>query len=419
MLETPLNLDQSDPLAHARQHFHYPKDKDGKDKQYFTGHSLGLMPRQTAACIQQTLDEWSTLGSKGHVYGDPPWIGYDEVLKSPLAKMVGARNHEVSVMNALTVNLHLMLLSFYRPEKNKNKILILGNTFPSDRYAVASHLQSRGLDPQTCMLDLGPSSTEGLVSKADIDAIFETHGSNIALVLIEGVNYLTGQVMPMKYIAEKAHAHGAIMGLDLAHAVGNIQLHLHDWNIDFAAWCNYKYVNGGPGTVGAIYVHEKHLGKDTLRYAGWWGNDPKDRFLMKPTFEPVQSADAWQMSNGPVLLFSALRASLDLFDEIGMEVIVKKSQTMTSFLYAELSKRLGGRLDIITPEDPEQRGAQLSIVCHGMDRRLFDELYKEHVICDFREPNVIRVGLVSLYTRYQDASGFVDRLESCLDRLKS
>lgn len=419
MAESASNLDQNDPLAYIRQHFHYPKNESGKDKHYFTGHSLGLMPRKTSDCIQQTLDEWSSLGSKGHVHGNPPWIRYDAVLKSPLAKMVGAKNHEVSVMNALTVNLHLMLLSFYRPEKNKNKILILGNTFPSDRYAVSSHLQSRGLDPQACMLDLGPSSTEGLVSQADIDEVFERHGPNIALVLIEGVNYLTGQVMPMKTLTEKAHAYGAIMGLDLAHAVGNIELALHDWGIDFAAWCNYKYVNGGPGTVGAIYVHEKHHDEDVLRYAGWWGNDPKDRFLMKRTFEPVHSADAWQMSNGPVLLFSALRASLDLFDDVGMEAIAKKSQTMTSFLYAELNKRLRGRLDIITPEDSQQRGAQLSIVCHGMDRRLFDELYKEDVICDFREPNVIRVGLVSLYTRYQDALIFVDALEQCLDRLKT
>lgn len=413
-------LDRDDPLAACRERFHIPARPDGQPVIYLCGNSLGLMPRTAREAVNTELDDWAALAVDGHFHGRNPWYGYHEPLREPAARLVGALPHEVVMMNSLTVNLHLMMVSFYRPTAERFKILIEDCAFPSDRYAAQSQLRCHGFDPDEGLAVLRPRPGEHTLRTEDIEALLEREGPRIALLLLGGVNYYTGQVFDMPRIAAAARRQGCVVGLDLAHAAGNVPLSLHDWDVDFAAWCSYKYLNGGPGAVAGCFVHERHARDTELpRFGGWWGNDPATRFRMhlNERFEPVASADAWQLSNPPILSMAAVRASLAIFDEIGVQRLRAKSQTMTAYLLYLLEnlwgRKAGGRakLEIITPLEPEARGCQLSILVHTDEpQRLQQALQDEGVVCDFRPPNVVRVAPVPLYNTYHELWRFAQVL---------
>lgn len=411
-------LDAADPLSAFREKFHIPRHK-GEDTVYFCGNSLGLQPRKTSAYVNEELNDWAALGVEGHFKNATGWFGYHELLRDSITKLTGALQHEVVVMNHLTVNLHLLLVSFYRPDKQRYKIICEGGAFPSDRYALQSQVHFHGYDPADAIIELQPREGEDLVRNEDILAAIKDCGNALALVMFGGVHYFTGQVMEFEKITAAAHATGAYAGFDLAHAIGNIQLKLHDWNVDFAAWCSYKYLNGGPGTVGGAYVHEKHVKDQSLpRFAGWWGNDPALRFTMPHQFVPVKSADSWQLSNAPILEMAALRASLELFDEAGMQRLSDKSKLLTSYLQFVIHDVLKqtdqqSLVNIITPFNEQQQGCQLSIQLNSNGRKIFDALTSDGVIGDWREPDqavrgsgVIRVAPVPLYNSFIDVYRF-------------
>ncbi|ACV25797.1 kynureninase [Kangiella koreensis] len=418
-LEHAQQLDQQDPLHHMRDQFHIPKQDNGDDEIYLCGNSLGLQPKRTQEYLNYELNQWQKLGVKGHFSGDFPWMPYHEFLTEESAKLVGAKNTEVVCMNSLTANLHFMMVSFYRPSKTRNKILIEDHAFPSDHYAVESQIRFHGFDPDQAMLLAKPREGEETLRTEDLLNLIEMHGDEIALIMLPGVQYYTGQVLDMKTITEAGHAKGCMVGFDLAHATGNIPMNLHDWNVDFAAWCTYKYLNSGPGSVAGCFVHEKHHSNLELpRFAGWWGHDKESRFRMENRFVPMQSAEAWQVSNPPILSLAAIRASLDTVKEAGgIDALREKSLKLTRYLRDLLEQELSEEINILTPADNSASGCQLSLTVnlHVLDgKTVFDRIEAAGVTCDFRHPNVIRVAPVPLYNSFEDAYRFVSILKDSL-----
>ncbi len=411
-------LDQQDELSSFRQQFHIPKE-NGNGVIYLCGNSLGLMPKATSEYINQELEDWKNLGVEGHFLAKNPWMPYHEFLTKNMANVVGALPSEVVVMNSLTVNLHLLMVSFYRPRSNRYKILFDYSPFPSDRYAFASQVKFHGYDPADAMIELIPDSSDEIVSIDNIKNILETQGNEIALILIGGVNYYTGQLYDIKTITQLGHAHGCVVGFDLAHAAGNINLHLHEDGPDFAAWCSYKYLNSGPGSLSGCFVHERHHQSDLPRFAGWWGHDKATRFLMGDKFKPIQTAEGWQLSNPPVLSMAAIRASLDLFAEAGIDRLRSKSVKLTAYLADLLAEIHDENIKIITPSDPTSRGCQLSIQMIKPDKKLFNYLTENGVIADWREPDVIRVAPVPMYNTFEDVWQFCRILKDGLTHLKA
>jgi kynureninase len=417
-LEYARKQDEQDDLRSFREHFLFPTIH--KDVIYFTGNSLGLQPKSTRAYIEQELNDWAKYGVEGHFLAERPWFSYHEQCTAKLAKIVGAKEHEVVVTHSLTTNLHLLMVSFYRPQGKRTKILCEAKAFPSDQYALESQVRFHGLEPKDHLIEIAPREGEHTINEEDIYRKIDELGEELALVMIGGVNYYTGQLFDMRTITEKAHAVGAIAGFDLAHAAGNINLSLHESGMDFAAWCSYKYLNSSPGGVSGIFVHERHANNPDLpRFAGWWGYDKSSRFMMEPGFKPMFGAEGWQLSNAPVLGMAAHLASLELFDEAGMQRIGKKRDAMTAYLefvIEDVSQRNKERctFEIITPKDRQKRGAQLSILVHGQGKALFDALSAQGVIADWREPNVIRVAPAPLYNSYEDCYRFGLALEKAI-----
>jgi len=410
--------DEADPLRHFRSEFRVPKRDDGEEEIYFAGNSLGLMPRRAAASVDEELEKWGRRGVKAHFSGENPWMPYHELLAAPMASVVGALPSEVVTMNSLTVNLHLMLASFYRPTRERHRILIEDHAFPSDDYAVESHAAHRGFDPAKAVLRLRPPGGRPAITTDEIADLLAQEGDSIAVVLLPGVQYYTGQAFDIEAITRLAHAKGCLVGFDLAHAAGNLVLRLHDWDVDFAAWCTYKYLNGGPGSVGSCFVHERHGNLGLPRLAGWWGHDKASRFRMEAGFRPISGAEGWQLSNPPILSLAAIRASLDVFAAAGgMEPLREKSVRLTGYLEWLLRRDLGQAVDIFTPEDPGQRGCQLSLrVKPGRTpgKTVFERVEAAGVTCDWRDPDVIRVAPVPLYNRYGEVRRFVEILREAI-----
>ncbi|SNR81939.1 Kynureninase [Maribacter sedimenticola] len=405
-LEFAKSLDAIDQLGVYRDEFIFPK-VNGKEVIYFTGNSLGLQPKRTQGFIDEVMKDWAELAVEGHFYAKKPWWDYHEQLAEPLAKVVGALPEEVSVMNTLTVNLHLLMVSFYRPTKKRFKIICEEKAFPSDQYMFQSQVRFHGLDPKETIIEVKKREGEHYWRTEDVIQKINEVGDELALVLIGGVNYYNGQVMDMKAITKAGKAVGAMVGWDLAHAVGNVKLNLHDWEVDFASWCSYKYMNSGPGNASGIFVNRKYLGKtDIPRFEGWWGTKKETRFLMKPEFEPMENADAWQISNAPVLSIAPYLASLTLFEEVGMDALIEKRNKIVSyleFILHEIDKEVDSSFEIITPKD---RGCQLSVFLHGHGKSLFNYLMENGVITDWREPNVIRLAPAPFYCSYEDMYRF-------------
>lgn len=400
--------DAADPLRGFRDEFHLPLH-DGRPQAYFVGNSLGLQPKGARAHVEDVLDKWATEGVDGHFSGQSQWMTYHELVREPLARVVGALPHEVVAMNSLTANLHLMMVSFYQPTIERTAILVEAGSFPSDRYAVESQLKYRGLPPQHTLIEVEPDQPDGTFSMQAIERAIGDNAHRLALVLWPGVQYRTGQAFDLKEIARLGHAAGAIVGFDLAHAVGNLPLQLHDSAADFAVWCHYKYMNSGPGAVAGCFVHERHARTERPRFAGWWGNDPAVRFRMGPDFNPTPGADGWQLSNPPILGLAPLRASLDQFDRATMPALRAKSEALTGYLETLIREHLADALQIVTPGKPAQRGCQLSLrVVGGRERgrALFEYLGACGVLGDWREPDVIRISPAPLYNTHADVLRF-------------
>ena len=442
-------LDDRDPLKNFRDLYHIPDSSNGLPSIYLTGNSLGLMPKSVRGHIEQELKDWETLGVEGHVHAKNPWLSYHELVTGQMANVVGAKTIETVVMNSLTTNLHLLMVSFYRPTRERYKIVIEKGAFPSDQYAVESQLKFHGygsepravatevlpLKPRTpvatahgsdrkspangcndSLIELAPRDGEATLRTEDILVAIEREGDSIALILLGGVNYYTGQAFDMNAITEAGHKAGAVVGFDLAHAAGNIELHLHDWNVDFAAWCSYKYLNAGPGGIAGAFIHERHANNfDLPRFAGWWGHDKESRFQMGPDFRPIPGAEGWQLSNPPIFQLAALRASLEIFEEAGMAALREKSLKLTGYLEYLLNEIHDERISVITPSNPAERGCQLSIRVCDADKSLFEAISERGVIADWREPDVIRVAPVPLYNSFADVYNFVQILKSCLN----
>ena len=401
-------LDAADPLRDFRDRFHIPRH-DGTEMAYFCGNSLGLQPRGARAYVDEVMDKWARDAVEGHFREPAPWMPYHALVRDALAGVVGAQPQEVVAMNSLTANLHLMMVSFFRPEGRRNRILMEAGAFPSDRHAMASQLQFHGLSVDECLIELAPDRDDGTFSMAAIERVIAEHGDTLALVLWPGVQYRTGQAFDLAEIARLGHAAGAIVGFDLAHAVGNLPLSLHDDNADFAVWCHYKYMNAGPGAVAGCFVHARHAHTDRPRFAGWWGHDEATRFRMGPEFVPTPGADGWQLSNPPILGLAPLRASLDLFAQAGMPTLRAKSEALTGFLDTLIRTQLADVLDIVTPANPAERGCQLSLRVAGgraQGRALFEFLAARGVLGDWREPDVIRISPAPLYNTFADVLRF-------------
>ena len=408
--------DKADPLRAFRDEFHLPQH-NGRPVIYFTGNSLGLQPKSAAAALQQELDDWARLGVEGHFNAKHPWYSYHEELTNSAARLMGAKSEEVVVMNQLTSNLHFLLVSFYRPNGKRRKILTEQRPFPSDTYAFASQIAFRGGDPEKDLIEMQPRAGEHTLRTEDIVAKIKELGDELALVCFGGVNFYTGQAFEMEPITAAAHKVGAIAGFDLAHAAGNLHMQLHDWDVDFACWCSYKYLNSGPGSVAGAFIHERHLHSDLPRFAGWWGHDKNERFKMDRVFKPMPTAEAWQVSNAPVLSMAVHRVALEQFDRAGIDRLRQKSERLTGyleFMIEDIARATGEWLEIITPRDPAQRGCQLSVIAHGHGRKLFDGLTSRGVVADWREPNVIRMAPVPLYNTFEDVYLFGQILKECL-----
>ncbi len=408
-----IGLDETDALKHHRDRFHIPKRPDGKDVIYLAGNSLGLQPTTVRSAIEQELDDWSRLAVDAHFDGKNPWYPYHEMFRESAARLVGAVPGECVIMNSLTVNLHLMMVSFYRPTEKRFKIVMEDGAFPSDTYAIKTQLRFHGFDPADGLILLKPREGEHTLRTEDIVQTIERHGDEIALVMISGVNFFTGQVFDMRQITHVAKNCGCVVGWDLAHAAGNVPLRLHDWGVDFAAWCNYKYLNAGPGAVAGCYVHDSHgRNTDLVRFGGWWGNDPETRFKMHllPDFHPRPGADGWQISNPPIMAMAPVKASIDIFDEVGMDALREKSLRLTGYLQFLLDRHTSHAFEVITPREPAARGCQLSILVHDKPRDRFEALQKQGVVSDFRQPNVIRVAPVPLYNTFRDVWTFAHTL---------
>ena len=414
-LDYAKQLDQEDPISYLRKEFHIPRDKDGKEWLYFTGNSLGLQPKITSKYIEQELNDWANFGVEGHFEAKNPWLSYHELLADAMAKVVGAKPVEVVVMNTLTTNLHLLMVSFYQPSKTKYKIIIESDAFPSDRYAVQSQLSFHGFDPEEALIEWKPKEGKELLELEDLKSILDSQGDEVALLLIGGVNYYTGQYLDIKKIAELGHAKKCMVGIDLAHGAGNIQPNLHDSSIDFAAWCTYKYLNSGPGSLSGLFVHEKHAQrKDLPRFAGWWNHNKETRFNMRQPFDVMEGAEGWQLSNPPILSMAAVKASLDIFEKVGMDALVKKSKKLTGFFEYLVNEIASDTIKIITPTNPNERGCQLSLQVKNADKNLHKKLTENNIITDWREPDVIRCAPVPMYTSFEDVYQMVTILESLL-----
>jgi len=407
--------DAADPLASFRDEFHIPENADGSDQAYFCGNSLGLQPRATRQALIDELEDWQTLAVEAHFNAKHPWMPYHEFVREDLAAVVGALPHEVVAMNSLTTNLHLMMVSFYRPTTERPAILIEKHAFPSDRYAVESQIRFHGYDPASALIEIEGDQADGTISDAAIQRVLDEQGARIALVLLAGVQYRTGQAFDLRAITEAAHRKGCIVGFDLAHAAGNLAVRLHDSQCDFAVWCSYKYLNSGPGAVGGCFVHERHARTERPRFAGWWGHDQDSRFRMGPDFAPMPGADGWQLSNPPILALAPLRVSLAIFRRAGMDALRRKSVALTGYFETLLRERLDRVLEIATPREPERRGCQLSLRVRGGredGRALFDHLNAIGIVVDWREPDVIRAAPTPLYNRRMDCLRFVTAVES-------
>jgi len=409
------SLDQKDPLSSFGLEFEIPKDAKGNKLIYLCGNSLGLQPKQTKEYISQELEHWAKWGVDGHTKGENAWLPYHELLTHQMAQVVGAKDHEVVVMNTLTVNLHLMMVSFYQPTKSRHKIIIEADAFPSDRYAVESQIKFHGYDPEHSLLLWEPNPETGLCEQSELEALLNQHKDSVALIMLGNSNYYSGQVYPIKEITQLGHSYGAKVGFNLAHGAGNIICDLHDNGVDFAVWCTYKYLNSGPGSLGGVFVHERHSESyDLPRFTGWWGHNKETRFKMRDGFDPIAGAEGWQLSNPPILSMAAIRASLDIFDRAGIHKIREKSIQLTAYLAELLSTLNSDKIRIMTPLDPEHRGAQLSLQLKDSDRSLHDALTHLGVVSDWREPDVIRVAPAPLYNSYRDIYDFVQRLNQCL-----
>jgi kynureninase len=427
MLAFATELDEKDSLKNFRQKFFIPQH-EGEDCVYLSGNSLGLQAKRTSQYVQQELDDWAKLGVEGHLHARNPWLPYHEIFSRQLSGIVGCKENEVVVMNSLTVNLHLLMVSFYRPTKQRYKIICEAKAFPSDQYAFETQAKyhaclpdRQGFNPADAVIEVLPRGGEYTLRTEDILSTIKQHGDSVAVVLFGGVNYYTGQLFDMKSITDAAHAVGAYAGFDLAHAAGNAELHLHDWNVDFACWCSYKYLNSGPGGVAGVYIHEKHAANTDLpRFAGWWGYSKETRFKMEKGFEPIPTAEGWQLSNAPVLSMAAHKASLDIFEEAGIDQLHKKRLQLSGYLHYVLndinSRQAEKVLEIITPADEKERGCQVSMLMFQRGREFFDELSKQGVVADWREPNVIRVAPVPLYNSFKDVWRFGNIIEAILKK---
>ena len=420
-LDFAQRLDANDPLKEFRKRFHTPQH-NGKDKIYLTGNSLGLQPKNVKEYVMQELEDWEIMGGEGQFEARKPWYPYHEFMTAQLAKIIGCGNDEVVAMNSLTVNLHLLLISFYRPTKERYRIICEYKAFPSDQYAFESQARMHGFDPDEAIIEVKPREGEQSIRQEDILSTIEKYGNSVAVVLLSGINYYTGQVFDMPSITKAAHKAGAYAGFDLAHAAGNIGLQMHDWDVDFACWCTYKYLNSGPGSVGGIYIHQKHAANKKLpRLAGWWGYDKNTRFKMEKGFEPMPTAEGWQISNAPVLSMAAHRAALDIFEEAGMTALIKKSKTLTAylvFILEEINKTLPERMiEVITPDNENERGCQISMVIKKNGRQVYDYLMQNGVSAGWREPEVLRVAAVPLYNSFTDVWNFGNMLGTKLKSL--
>ncbi len=405
------SLDVDDELKDYRNKFYIPVQKNGEEHVYMCGNSLGLQPKRTKEYLNQELEDWATFGVEGHFNAKNPWMPYHEFLTESYSKIVGAKSSEVVAMNTLTVNLHLMMVSFYRPTEKRYKIIVEGDAFPSDIYAVESQIKYHGFTSETSLIKLTPRAGEVAIRTEDIAQLIERDGDQIALIMLGGVNYYTGQVFDFEKITKLGQEKGIKVGFDLAHAAGNIKLDLHKWGVDFAVWCSYKYLNSGPGSVAAAFVHEKHHHSNLPRFAGWWGHNKEDRFEMPDEFNAIKSAEGWQLSNPPILSLAAIRASLSIFDEVGMDKLVAKSRKLTDYLLFLLNTIETDRIEIITPEE---RGCQISIRVKNGNKELFDIITEKGVVADWREPDVIRIAPVPLYNSFSDVFNFYNILKAVI-----
>lgn len=412
-IEFAQSLDNNDPFKEYRNKFHIPAGKEGNELIYFAGNSLGLQPKTVRQYVEQELLDWEKMGVEGHMFARNPWLPYHEFLTDQTAALVGALPEEVVNMNSLTVNLHLMMVSFYRPTPSRNKILIEANAFPSDHYAVQSQIKYHGYDPEESLVEMKPRPGEDIIRTEDILEKIENDGESIALIMFAGVNYYTGQAFEMEKITDAGHKKGCFVGFDLAHAAGNLKLDLHNWDCDFAVWCSYKYLNGGPGAIAGAFVNKRHLLDMTIpKFWGWWGQDKATRFLMDHDFRPIPTVESWQLSNPPILQLAALRASLDIFHEAGMDALREKSELLTGYMEYLVNENNNGNIEIITPENKTERGCQLSIRAKQNGKFLHKKLNNAGVICDWREPDVIRCAPVPLYNTFMDIWKFTEILYS-------
>ena len=418
-LNFALDQDKKDPIQKYRKEFIFPSFTDSPVI-YFTGNSLGLQPKSVKEAINTELDDWGKWGVEGHFEAKNPWVSYHELLTEKAARIVGAKQKEVVITHSLTTNLHLLMISFYQPKGKRNKIICEKKAFPSDQYALQSQAKLHGFKPEDVIIEVGPRDGEHLIREEDIISKINEVGDELSMIMIGGANYYTGQVFDMPSITKAGHEVGAKVGFDLAHAAGNVKLELNKWGVDFAAWCSYKYLNSSPGGVSGLYINEKHVeNNDLLRLAGWWGLNKEERFLMADEFEPIPTAESWQLSNAPVIGMAIHNASLSIFDEVGMDAIIEKRNALTGYLeyiINDISSRYDSvNFEIITPSDIKKRGAQLSILAHGKGKDLFDYISKEGVVADWREPNVIRIAPAPLYNNFEDAFRFGQILEKALN----
>lgn len=413
-------LDREDGLKPFRDKFYIPI-VNGKDSIYFTGNSLGLQPKTTQEYVLDELEDWANYGVEGHFHARNPWVSYHEMFPELLMEIIGARPEEIVVMNQLTVNLHVLMTSFYRPTKERYKIICEAKAFPSDQYAFASQAILHGLDPQKTIIEVSPRSGEHIIHTQDILDSIQLHGKETALVLFSGVNYYNGQVFNMEAITKAAHEAGAYCGFDLAHAAGNVQLKMHDWEADFACWCSYKYLNSGPGGVSGAFIHQRHItDKKIPRLAGWWGQDKATRFKMEKEFNPIPTAEGWQLSNAPVLSMAAHKASLDIFKDAGMQILVNKGKQLAGylkFILTDINNRMPEKIiEVITPQAEDESGCQVSMLMLKDGKQIFEALKKEGVIADWREPNVIRVAPVPLYNSFEDVYRFGEIISAVTEK---
>jgi kynureninase len=407
-------MDKADPLRAFRKKFIIPKQANGADTIYLCGNSLGLQPKMARKAVLEVIDDWAQYGVVGHFSGQKPWTSFHHLLTEKMARVVGANPSEVVVMNTLTVNLHLMMVSFYQPTAKRHKILIDWNPFPSDRYAVASQIRFHGFDPSVSIVEPQPDAGSALINTNNLLEIIEKEGDSIALVMIGSLNYYSGQLYDMKKITQAAHAKGCYVGFDLAHGAGNVPLQLHDIGCDFAIWCTYKYMNSGPGALAGCFVHERHAQAKLPRFEGWWGNDMSNRFKMLPDFTPIGGVESWQLSNPPIVSLATINASLDIFEAAGMDNLVQKSRLLTGYLEYLINQIPTHKIRIISPNNPTERGCQLSIQVIGEDKSLFHKLSAQGIIVDWREPDVIRVAPTPLYNSFEDVWHFSDILSKCI-----